>query len=114
MRLVMLSALLLGGCITVPVAPKGTTRTYVGLVRVVMPDRKGDLAAIDVAGLGVGWDQGPWLGWRAGNWVSADPAKCQLLIVIRSPAQADHAAKMLAELKGQDLCVADFTRSLSR
>ena len=85
---------------------------FIGVVRVTMPDRKGELSAIDVKTLGFGWDAGPFVGWRAGNWVMADPAKCQLLIVIRSPAQAENAAKVIQSLEGQEPCIADFTHTL--
>lgn len=114
MRLIVVAAALLGGCVTMPVAERGSTRTYVGVVRVILPERTGDLSAVEVAGLGLGWDKGPWLGWRAGNWVTADPAKCQMLVVIRSPAQARNAADVLAKLGGEGVCVADYTRSSGR
>lgn len=104
----------LGGCTTVQLGEKGTSRIYLGAVRVVMPDTKGQLSAIEVQSLGIGWDKGPYLGWRAGNWVIADPKECQLLIVIRSPAQADNAAKVLSALEGQDPCIVDYTHSLHR
>jgi hypothetical protein len=107
-------AVLLGACTTVPLAERGSTRTFVGVVRVTMPDRSGDLAAVAVTGVGAGWDGGPWLGFRAGEWVTADPSRCQLLVVIRSPAQAANAAQVLATLKGDKICVADFTRSVRR
>lgn len=110
----VLLAGLLGGCTTVPVAERGRTRTYVGVVRVTTPDRAGDISAVEVTGVGVGWDDGPWLGFRAGNWISADPGRCQLLVVIRSPAQAANAAQVLETLKGDGICVADYTRTLRR
>lgn len=85
---------------------------FLGLVRVVVPERQGKLAAVDVKALGAGWDKGPFLGWQAGNWIVADPADCQLLVVIRSPAQAENAAKVLQSLRGQNACIADYTHSL--
>jgi len=108
--------LALGGCATVNANEhgndKGRSLWFVGLVRVVLPDARGKLAAVDVKALGAGWDQGPYLGWKAGNWVVADPAGCQLLIVIRSPAQAENAARVLQSLGEQKPCIVDYTHSL--
>ena len=83
-----------------------------GLVRIVVPDGQGKLSAIDVKTLGVGWDRGPYLGWKEGNWIVADPANCQLLIVIRSTAQAENASKVLQALGEQQPCVVDYTHRL--
>lgn len=105
---------LLAGCTTIrPAEGAGGGRSLwaLGLVRVELPDDRG-LSAIDVKTLGAGWDGGPYLGWKAGNWVSADPARCQLLIIIRSAAAADNAAKVLQSLGGQEPCIADYTHSL--
>jgi hypothetical protein len=109
-RVGVLILLALGGCATVPSRGEVSTKTYFGLVRVAVPSHEAGLSAVDVKALGVGWDKGPWLGWRAGNWVIADPAKCQLLIIIRTPAQAENAAKVLKSLGGQQACIADFTK----
>lgn len=109
---VALLLLLLGGCTTVGVNDATGVRWLVGVVRVDLPARQGKLTAVDVKTLGAGWDNGPFLGWRAGNWIAADPSECQLLIVIKSPAAAENAAKVLKSLEGQKPCVADFTRSL--
>lgn len=104
--------LALGGCATVNASESGRSLWFVGVVRVVLPDKAGKLAAVDVKSLGMGWDSGPFLGWKAGNWIIADPGDCQLLIVIRSPAQAENAAKVLQSLGGQQPCIVDYTRSL--
>ena len=85
--------------------------TYVGIVRVIAPDHPGDLTAAEIKVLGVGWDRGPFAGWKAENRVSADPSECQLLVIIRSAAQAENAAHVLRQLRGQDLCIAYFTRN---
>lgn len=94
------------------VAEAGTSRVFVGVVRVVTPAVRGDVAAIDVDAAGLGWDGGPWLGWRSGSWISADPARCQLLVIVRSPAQAANAARVLGALEGLDPCIADHTDTL--
>lgn len=84
----------------------------VGVVRVILPNKLGDLAATDAKTLGVGWDGGPYLGWKAGNWIVADPDACQLIIVIRSPAQAENAVEVLRSLGGQQPCIVDYTHTL--
>ena len=107
-------AAMLGGCATVNADGRGRSLWFVGLVRVILPDTQGKLAAADVKTLGAGWESGPFLGWKAGDWIIADPADCQLLIVIRSPAQAENAAKVLQSLGGQQPCIVDYTHSLHR
>lgn len=104
----------LAGCTSIELTPKGSKRLYLGALLVTVPDRQGDLAAYSVKGLGAGWQSGPWLGWRSDHWVSADPAKCQMLVVIRSAAEAENATKVLERLKGEDICVADYTSASRR
>lgn len=106
---VLASAVATGGCAT-GVQSAGQTKTFIGIVRIKTPMKIGDVQVTDVSGLGVGWDNGPWLGWRAGSWVVADPAKCQLLVIIRSPAQAANAADVLRSLKGSEPCIVDSSR----
>lgn len=102
---------LLSGCTTIEAGDsRHRTMTFVGVVRVRLDDDDTKLSAVDVKMLGVGWDAGPFIGWQAGTWVRADPSHCQLLIVIRTPAQADNAEKVLRALGGQNACVADYTR----
>ncbi len=84
------------------------------MTRIVMPDSTDKLSAIDAKTLGVGWDRGPYLGWKSGNWIVADPAQCQLIVVIRSAAQAANAAKVLQSLRGQQPCIVDYTHRLRR
>ncbi|MDF0487355.1 hypothetical protein PX554_04375 [Sphingomonas sp. H39-1-10] len=105
-------ALALCGCTSVQVADRGESRVYLGVVRVTVPDRAGDLVAYSVKTAGAGWHRGPWLGWRSDTWVEADPAKCQLLVVIRSGVEARNAAEVLRALEGRNACVADYTGSL--
>lgn len=104
------AALAAGGCTTVGPAGAANTKTFVGVVQVRTPATNGDLNVAEVSGLGVGWDAGPWLGWRSGSWIAADPAKCQLLIIIRSPAEAANAAQVLQALKGNEPCMVDSSR----
>ena len=104
------AALASSACASHSSSAAGETKTFVGVVRVRTPATLGDLHVTEVSGLGVGWDAGPWLGFRSGSWVAADPAKCQLLVIIRSPAQAANAAEVLKALKGSEPCMVDSSR----
>jgi len=103
---------MLCGCTSIDYGTRGTTHVFAGIVRVNLPATSGKLTAIEVRSFGAGWDNGPYLGWKANSWVIADPDECQLLIVIRSPAQAENAAKVIQALGGQNACIADFTHTL--
>lgn len=110
-RLALIAALAaaLSGCTLVRMGDGGVSRTLVGVVRVKMPATEGQLTALDVQTLGGGWDSGPFLGWRGANWVIADPRACQLTVIVRSGTAAKHAAGVLAQLRGKNICLADFT-----
>jgi hypothetical protein len=88
----------------------------IGVVRVELPRTQGGVLAVERSGVGLGWDDlpggGAWLGFSEGRWVIADPRECQLLVIIRSPAQAEHAAKVLAALGGSSPCLVDHTGTL--
>lgn len=116
LRLAPLLALALGGCVTIEVGDQDrgqrTTRTHIGITRIVTPATQGNIAAVDVSTLGLGWDQGPFLGWHEGELVYADPGDCQLIVIIKKPVQAENAAQVLAALGGQNPCIADFTGRL--
>jgi hypothetical protein len=90
------------------------SRLYVGIVRVVQPDSRGKLSALSTKALGLGWDAGPYLGWKADEWVIADPADCQLLVIVRAAAEADNARRVIESLGGMNPCVIDHTGSLRR
>ena len=109
MRWLLLLVLSLGGC-AFPEADGTRSALYVGIVRVRMADRAGDLRAVDVKALGLGWDSAAFLGWRSGQWVSADPASCQLLVIVRSGVEAEQAARVFESLRGQRPCIADFSK----
>jgi len=113
LRIAPVLAFLLAGCATIDASEKTsdnrTSAIYFGITEVITPQTKGAISAIDVSTLGFGWDRGPFLGWHRGSWIEADPAKCQLVVIIRSPAQAENAARVLQALEGQTPCIADFT-----
>ena len=74
-----------------------------------MPQVEGYTVVSDVKTLGAGWDRGVFVGWHAGSWIVADPARCQFVIVIRSAAQAENARTILKQLGERDLCLVDYT-----
>lgn len=106
--------LLLAGCAQVSLGEGVAARTtlYAGAVRVEVPATWGEVRAIDIATLGVGVDHGVFLGWRRGQFVFVRPGECQLLIIIRSSVQADHAMRILQAAEGDQLCVVDFADTL--
>jgi hypothetical protein len=112
-----ISFVAMAGCTTVNVMPQVgmastefRSSTYVGIVTLRLPATLGNVQAVDVKTLGAGWQSGPFVGWNASNLVTANPADCQLLIIIRSPAQAENAAKVISSLEGQNPCIVDFTQ----
>lgn len=111
-RLLLPVVLLLGGCTSVGDSDEVRAGLYLGAVSVSVPATRGHVSAVQVKTLGLGWDGGPFLGWRSGSWIEADPAKCQLLVVIRAPAEAANAVKVIESLEGQNPCIVDFTNTL--
>ncbi len=101
------------GC-TVAVTGDGPRREIVsiGITRITVPERKGDVVAFRHAGLGLGLGLGgtarpsAWLGLDRSEWVSADPASCQLLVVVRKDVEAENAARILEPLRGENICYA--------
>lgn len=102
----------LAGCTVVNVGT-GETKdiTAVGVVRVRVPVPVDGLVAIERSGVGLGWETlpggGAYLGWSGASWVIADPSKCQLLIIVRSKAQAENAQDIMSKLKGETPCIVD-------
>lgn len=92
----------------------GKTNTYVGFVRVRVAEVTDGLGYADVRALGLGWDGAAFVGWRSGQWVTADPARCQLLVVIRSGVEARAAADVFEKLGEQQPCIADFRSDAER
>jgi hypothetical protein len=101
-------------CVQVDIGSSGagSTRLYAGAVRVKVPYTMGQVEAVDVSTLGVGVDGGVFLGWRRGQYVFVRPGECQLLIIIRSPIEAEHALSILRAAEGEQLCVVDFPGTL--
>lgn len=109
---VLLGALLCTACVSSlgNVGPNrnGRTLTYVGIVRLSMPAAQDGITYVDVKTLGLGWGGTAFLGWHAGQWITADPARCQLLVIVRSSVEADSAATLFKSLGEQRPCIADF------
>ena len=106
-------AMAIGACAQNPAAGHSST-THLGIVKVVRPTTAGATSVTDVRALGIGWDKGVWLGWRAGSWIEADPSRCQIVIIIRSAAEAANAVSVLRAIEGTKPCVVDYTRAPSR
>jgi hypothetical protein len=105
---------LLGGCTTVPSEGEARSAVHLGLTSVRIPQTRGHVFAASARTFGVGWDAGPFIGWRSANWIVADPAGCQLLVVIRQAVEADNAIRILNALEGQSPCIVDYTNTLRR
>lgn len=105
----VIASLSAASCTTI-VTGEGPRRELVsvGITRVIVPERKGELAAVRRTGLGFGFGDAvgsaAWLGFDSSEWVIADPASCQLLVVIRNDAEAENAARILDSLKGENIC----------
>jgi hypothetical protein len=106
--------LLAGGCAQMDLGESRAKRSlvFLGGVRVDVPDTYGEIRAIDVTTLGAGADTSVFLGWRHGQFVFVKQDECQLLIIIRSRIEAEHAAKMVEAMKGEKACLVDFGESL--
>lgn len=112
--LVAPALILLAGCTSISVGTAdGSEFGGIGLYRVRLPATQGNLIAIEREAVGIGWDQSPvnsaWFGYSGSQWVSADPAKCQMLIIIRSETQAANARDILKQLEGTHACIVDHT-----
>jgi len=103
------AAFLPAGC-TVAQPKPGHSKIYVGAIRISTPASSGDVVATDVQAIGLGFEDGAWLGWRKGSWVSADPSKCQILVIIRSGVEAAQAARIFEALGGNSPCIVDQSR----
>ncbi len=107
-------ALFLSGCTTI-VVDGATERsiTSIGVTRIQIPEKQGNLLAFKRTGIGIGYgnavEGAAWLGFDRAEWVIADPAECQLLIIIRSGAEAAQVEQLLGNLGGGEVCFANNT-----
>ncbi|MBL4836908.1 MAG: hypothetical protein JKY34_04960 [Kordiimonadaceae bacterium] len=97
----------------------GKTHRYFGFVEVVLPKTEKGIRAVSVKSLGVAIENGISIGWRDKEQVlvplkvqadgtTPDEAICSMVVIIRSTAEAKHAAKMLQPLKGENICLTSF------
>jgi len=114
LRVALIFLLFVGGCTTVAPGAAARSSFYIGAVTVRIPQTRGEVSAARVRALGIGWDNGPFIGWRSGDRISADPANCQLLIVIRSAVETANAVQIINALEGQSPCIVDYTDTLRR
>lgn len=97
------------GC-TVAISGEGPRREIIsfGITRIIVPERNGDLVAFRRTSLGLGFGDATasaaWAGFDSSEWVIADPAKCQMLVVIRDDVEADNAVRILETMKGENVC----------
>ena len=111
----LVTAACLPACTTI-VIDEGSERDIVtiGVTRLVVPERQGDLTAFKQTSVGLGYGNAvgdaAWLGFNQGEWVLADPAQCQLLVIIKSGAEADNAAAILKKLEGENICYVNDTQ----
>jgi len=115
----VLGIALLSGCTTIDVGEgEKIDLTAVGIVRVRVPVANESTLAVERSGVGLGFDGlpggGAYLGWSSAKWVIADPAKCQLLVIVRTEAQVRHAQDILSKLKGESPCIVDHSGQLQR
>lgn len=108
----LLILVLLAGCVSIPTDGSGKAHYYIGLVRVVYPELRGKLTAVDVKSIGIGFDGAAFLGWRDSKFVYADAGDCRTVIILRDRVEADHVVQLLKSL-GDKACIADFAGSLS-
>ncbi|MEM9087054.1 MAG: hypothetical protein AAGB23_14125 [Pseudomonadota bacterium] len=108
-------ALALPGCTTIVLGDNETLSqrdrrdiVSLGFTKIVIPETQGETVAFKRTGVGLGFGSAvgsaAWLGFDQNEWVIADPAKCQLLVVIRSDVESANAALILEKLKGVDVC----------
>lgn len=111
----LICALALTGCTTIVLGDNDTLSqrdrrdiVSLGFTKIVIPETQGETVAFKRTGVGLGFGSAvgsaAWLGFDQDEWVIADPAKCQLLVVIRSDVESANAALILEKLKGVDVC----------
>jgi hypothetical protein len=115
----LVAALLLagssGGCTTISINDgQALQGHYIGLVSVRIPEGQSGMTAVEAKNFGASFTEGVNLGWSSQSLVNADPAGCQIMIIVKSAAQLTNVQEIAKGLKGEKLCLADFDTSLSR
>lgn len=119
----LLVLLLQSACVSVRVndADKttGNVHRYFGFVEIVQPKLEKGIQAVGVTSLGIAIENGLSIGWRnkeqvlvplkvSADAATPDEATCSMVVIIRSTEEAEHAAKILQPLKGENICIAKF------
>ena len=82
----------------------------VGITRIKHAEKSSDLIAYERTTTGLGTSRDTvFLGWHRVQEVIADPANCQMVVIIRNGQELGQARTVLEQLKGVDICVADFS-----
>jgi len=103
---------MLSACNTIVIDEDGQREIVsVGVTRVIISDRQGELVAFKRTGIGLGYGSAvgdsAWIGFDRGDWIIADPRDCQLVIIVRSDVEVGNATQILETLKGEDICYAN-------
>ncbi len=98
--------LAVSACTTISVGgADGQEFAGIGFYRVKLPATQGSLIAVERESVGVGWGSlagsAVFLGYDKSEWIVADPENCQLLIVIKSAAQAENAKQIIERIGGR-------------
>jgi len=111
------------GCTTVKPAEleNGEAKYYFGFVKVIPLDTDPKIKASAFTHLGVKIGGGVSIGWgkeeevlvplkvvQQGGERQAFEATCSLVVIIRSGIEANHTLKTIKDLKGENICVAQF------
>lgn len=103
------------GCTTISINDgQALQGHYLGLVSVRVPKGNTGMTAVEAKNFGASFAEGVNLGWSSQSLVTADPAGCQIMIIVKSAAQIENVQEIAKGLKGEKLCLADFSSSPSR
>ena len=112
-RLKVCASMILGAtCVscTTLTGPESRPSIFVGILRLKpAPKSDGAVASSTTAlGAAAGLDAA-FIGFRKSTRISADPAKCQILILVRSDAELEETTNLLKSLeRGSSVCVRAF------
>lgn len=103
------------GCTTISINDgQALQGHYLGLVSVRVPKTHQGMTAVEAKNVGASFADGVNFGWSSQSLVTADPAGCQIMIIVKSAAQLANVQEIVNGLKGEKLCLADFNTSPSR
>ncbi len=118
--LVLISITLLSACTSIRATERdGKSYRYFGFVEVVVPKIERDIEAVKIQSAGIALENGLSVGWRENETVLVPlkegaakgaplEATCGMVVIVRSVAEAEHAAAVLRDLKGENICLTSF------